>query len=243
MNIRNFIIFLSFIVFNSGFSQTKSYGNYEVYSYEASRNGISYFTMDVNFPKYLNNYNFNQKGVMYTYQYFSGEIGLYNFANNFRLRFITESNFNIGGAFSSTNLNHSIENTLYEEEFKLYSAKLDIYSFDIGSEATYVFQNGIALTLKLGLNLFSVGASVVFPDGGKIKDDMFGVINLIPLILRPQFLVDFGRSVVGIGFIIHPKNFVEYKYVPTPLFDSNDKGIIFNDDFITSFAIQFLFHY
>ena len=237
------IIFISLLIVSNSLAQTNSYGNYEVYSYETSRKGISYLAMDVNFPDYLNSYTFNQQGAMYTYQYFSGEMGAYNITNNLRVRFISEGNFNIGGAFSSTKLNTPLENSVYSEEFKLYTAKLDVYAFDIGTEFTYVFEDGIALTAKLGLNVFTIGASVGFPDGGKVKDDLFGVANLVPLLFRPQFLVDFGNSVLGLGFIIHPKNFIEYKYVPTPLFESKEKGIVFNDDFMTDFAIQLLFHY
>lgn len=243
---KKFKILLMFImaaIITDSYSQTKSYGNYEVYSYEPSRSGFSYFTMDVNFPDYLNSYVFEQKGIMYTYQYFTGEIGSYNFNNDFRVRFITEGNFNVGAGYSSTVLNHSIENSVYTDELKLYTAKIDFYSFDIGTEFTYVFKHGLALTAKLGLNIISLGTSIGFPDNGKIKDDMFGVVNLVPFILRPQFLVDFGRSVIGIGFIIHPKNFIEYKYVPPSIFNMDDKGMIFNDDFMTDFAVQFLFSY
>lgn len=242
MKLRYLVVFL-IVLTSSIMAQTNSYGNYEVYTYEPSRNGFSYLTMDVNFPDYLGNQTFTQKGVMYTYQYFSGQIGGYNFTNDFRLRFITEGNFNIGGAYSNTTLSQEIGGNIYREELKLYTAKLDLYSFDIGTEATYVFKNGIALTAKIGMNIISIGANVGMPDGGRIKDDMFGVVNLVPLLFRPQFLVDFGRSVIGIGFIIHPKNFVEYKYVPHNMFDSDDKGIIFNDDFMTDFAVQFLFSY
>lgn len=244
MNItKSFMLFISLLFVVNSNAQTNSYGNYEVYSYETSRKGISYLAMDVNFPDYLNSYTFNQYGAMYTFQYFSGEIGAYNITNNFRIRFITEGNFNIGGGFSSTNLNTQIEGSVYSDEFKLYTAKLDVYSFDIGTEFTYVFEDGIALTAKLGVNVFSIGASVGFPDGGRIKDDLFGVANLIPLLLRPQFLIDFGTTVLGLGFIIHPKNFIEYKYVPTPLFDSSEKGIVYNDDFMNDYAVQILFYY
>ncbi len=224
-------------------AQTKSYGNYEVYTYEPSRNGFGFLSMDVNFPNYLGSKSFTQKGIMYTYQYFSGEIGGYNFTNNFRFRFITEGNFNIGIAYSKTNLDSEISSDIYKEEVILYSAKLDLYSFDIGTEATFVFKNGPALTAKFGVNIFSIGANAGMPDGGRIKNDMFGVVNLFPLIFRPQFLVDFGNSVIGVGFIIHSKNFIEYKYVPDNIFNSDDKGIIFNDDFMTDFTIQFLFSY
>jgi len=172
-----------------------------------------------------------------------GDLGTVNVANNFRIRFVTEGNFNIGGGFSSTKLVTNINNSVYEDEIKIYSAKLDFYSFDIGLEATYVFKDGLSLTGKLGFNLASVGADIAMPDGGKFTDDAFGVINLIPLVIKPQILVDFGSSVLGIGFIIHPQNFVEYKYVPPTLFNSDDKGIVLNDDFMTSFAMQLVFHY
>lgn len=224
-------------------AQTSSNGNYEVYTYEASRNGFSYLTMDVNFPDYLGYHKFTQKGIMYTYQYFSGEIGGYNFNNDFRVRFITEGNFNIGAAYGTTAFNHDLGNALYREEVKLYTAKLDFYSLDIATEATYVFKNGIGLTAKFGMNIISIGASVGFPDKGRVKDDLFGVANLVPLIFKPQFLVDFGQSVIGIGFVIHTKNFVGYKYVPDNIFRSDDKGIVFNDNFIADYAIQFLFSY
>lgn len=238
----SFIITIA-LSYGSLFAQTSSHGNYEVYTYEASRNGFSYLTMDVNFPDYLGYHKFTQRGIMYTYQYFSGEIGGYNFTNDFRVRFITEGNFNIGAAFGSTVFNHNLGNALYQKEVKLYTAKLDLYSLDIATEATYVFKNGLALTAKFGMNVFSIGGSVGFPDKGRINDDLFGVANLVPLLFRPQFLVDFGQSVIGIGFVIHTKNFIGYKYVPHNMFNPDDKGIVFNDNFIADYAIQFLFSY
>ncbi len=240
------IIFICVILFSITailFGQTKSYGNYEVYSYEASRTGLGLLTTKINFPDYLNNYIFEQNGAMYTYQYYSSEIAKINILNNLRLRLITEGNFNIGGGYSKNIINPRIANSLYFSEMKMYTAKIDLYAFDVATEATFVFPNAMAVTIKFGINIFSLGANVALPDGGKINNDMFGVVNLAPLLFKPQILFDFGRSVLGVGLFIHSKNYIEYKYVPQNLFHSDEKGIIFNDSFITNYAIQVFFKY
>jgi hypothetical protein len=241
---KNICIYLIFyFLVSTSFGQTKSFGNYEVYSYEASRNGVGFLSTKINFPEYLNSYIFEQQGAIYTYQYYSNEIAKINFMNNFRLRFITEGNFNIGGGYSVNYIENKIGSNLYFDEMRMYTAKLDLYSLDIAAEATYVFRNAMAVTLKFGMNIFSLGANIAMPESGRIKDDMFGVVNLIPLLFRPQILFDFGRSVLGVGFLLHSKNFIGYKYVPPNLFYSKDKGIVFNDNFITNYALQIFFRY
>jgi len=223
-------------------SQTKSYGNYEVYSYETSRNSLSYLTLNANLPFPSNSHHFSQTGVLYSYQYYMGEIGSYVFSNNARLRFISEGNFNIGFAMGKNNGETTPANT-FSINSKFYMAKLDVYSYDVATEFTFVLDDGYALTAKLGLNLFSVGLTVGLPDNGTLKKDLFGTVNLVPLAFNPQILFDFGRSVVGIGMVIHPKNIVEYRYLPKTIFSNQDSGFKFNSNTFEEYAIQIWFKY
>lgn len=237
------LVYFGFQNNNILFGQTHSSKNYEEYTYETSRNGFGYLITKINFPDYLNYLSFSQKGFLYTYQYYQSEIAAINFTNNFRMRFITEGNFNIGGGFSENFLNPNFQSEIYNNYLKMYSAKIDFYSFDVAPEFTYVFDNGLSLTAKLGMNIFTVGTDIAFPDGGDLSEDFLLVANLVPLIIKPQLLIDFGRSVLGFGFLIHPKNFVEYKFVPKYLFDDKDNGVVFNDNFFMNYVFQILFYY
>jgi hypothetical protein len=168
-----------------------------------------------------------------------GEIGSYVFAENNRVRFITEGSFRVGAAFGD-NFKFASSTTVSPKS-KYYLFALDVFSFDIGTEYTFVINNGYAFTAKLMFTLVNAGGMFAMREKGILKEDAFGSTNLIPLIIKPSLFVDFGRSGLGISFYINPINFLSYRYSPKDLFDSKDMGILAADKRLKQFAFQISF--
>ena len=118
---------------------------------------------------------------------------------------------------------------------------MDVFSLDIGTEYTYVIKNGYAFTAKLALTLVNVGGMFAIREKGTLKEDAFGSVNLIPLIIKPSIFADFGRSGLDISFYFNPINFLSYRYAAKDVFESKDMGILANDDKIKQFAFQIMF--
>ncbi|MBL1214947.1 MAG: hypothetical protein HND52_16425 [Ignavibacteriae bacterium] len=231
------VLIMMFLSANNLISQTSSFGAYEVYTHESKLNSLGYLNVSFKLPEYLNSKKLNFKGVEFTHNYLLGEIGSYVFAENNRLRFITEGTFRIAAALTED----TPFSALSSVKSKYYLGLIDVFSLNIGSEYTFVINNGYAFTARLMFTLVNVGGMFSIREKGTLEEDAIGSANLIPLIIKPSLFVDFGRSGLGVSFMFNPVNFLSYKYAPKELFDSKDMGILVNDSSINQFAIQISF--
>jgi hypothetical protein len=114
---------------------------------------------------------------------------------------------------------------------------------DIAIDYTFILDNGYAIVPKLQLGLVDLGATVGILDQGVFSQNGIGVITIFPFYLRPSIYVDFGRSTLGFAFFINPYNFLDFRVVPTGLFNDADKGLLFRDSIVQRYAFQIMFSF
>lgn len=237
------LIFIAVILFSGLlYSQTKSFGNYEVYSRETSSSAVGFLSTNLKVVDSVNTYNLTQKGIMYLNQYSMGEIANFALADNQQIRISTEGVFKIGFA-AGTNQLSSIGPAFDELNVKYYVGSIDFFSLDIMAEYTYVLEQGYAVTARYGMGLVNVGGSLAFKDKGTFKENAIAMINLIPFTIKPSVYFDFGRGGFGLGFYINPYNILSYRFAPKELYNGDNKGIQFSDSTIKNFAFEVFFSF
>jgi hypothetical protein len=241
--VKFIFILLLFIELNSiNFGQTSAWGNYEVYSRKNAQSTFDYLTTYLTLPDYRGGYQFRQDGIMYSREY-----GIANLAS-ILVNSSNEVNISLRGAFRigagiGSGTTDSIVTNYSSTNLKYYTATIDFFSMDIAIDYTLILQNGIAIVPRLQLGLIDLGGAVGILDQGVFNQNGMGIISIIPFSIRPSIYFDFGRSTLGFAFFINPYNFLDYRIVPTGLFNSSDSGLIFRDSMVQRYAFQIIFSY
>jgi hypothetical protein len=177
--------------------------------------------------------------MSFTHQYDMANLGNAALGNRSEIRFMLEGNFKIGAAIGEKTA-LGVQNLYPSTNIKYYLLNLDLFTLSITPEFTIILDNGYAVCVHLGLDIFNVGGSLAMLDEGNIDKHTVGVVNIIPLTFRPAVFFDFGRSGVGIGAYINAVNILNYRISMYHLYPE-ERGIYAFDSFLRKFEFQIIF--
>lgn len=239
---KNIIILISvsILLINSGIqSQTSEYGNLEIYDRETSFSAFSYFSGSFPLSSHIPNQRMSVNGMTYSHIYDVARIGSLVPSSQIEINFMLKGIFKIGGGFGTSNLYDSL--ALYpNQSIKYYMLNVDFFTLSFQPEITYVFNDGYATTLYLGLDFLNIGGSGAILESGDLKKHTVGVINVVPLGFRPGAYFDFGRSALGISFYINSTNFFEYRILSKDIYPGIS-GAQSSEAFVRRFEFQILY--
>jgi len=179
--------------------------------------------------------------MTYSHIYDLARIGSVVPTSQLEINFMLKGIFKIGGGFGSSNTYDSLE--LYpNQEIKYYMLNVDFFTLSFQPEITYVFNDGYAATIYLGLDFLNIGGNGAILESGDIKKHTIGVINVVPLGFRPGAYFDFGRSALGISFYINSTNLFEYRILSKDLY-LGMSGAQSAEAFVKRFEFQILYSF
>lgn len=120
---------------------------------------------------------------------------------------------------------------------------LDLYSLNVNSEYHLPLIGERALIGQFAVTFFNIGGTISYMKGGVFKDKFFGVINLLPFYIQPSVKLKLKGATLGVGLLINPYSFLEYRFGPEHFFAEEEKGIKSNSAQITKYALQFFLRY
>jgi hypothetical protein len=221
------------------YSQTSEYGNSEVYSRETVFSAFGYFSGSFPLSSYVGGERIDMQGLNYTNYYDVARISAIVPSNEIEIRFLLKGAFKIGGALGEKSIDNSLG--LYpSEKVKYYMVNIDFFTLSFQPEFTYVFKDGYALTLFMGLDLINLGGNVGILDQGDISKHTVASINAAPLCFRPGLFFDFGRSALGIAGQFNTNNIFEYRILGKELYPGMNGAKTF-DAFIRKFEFQIIY--
>ncbi len=221
------------------YSQTSEYGNLEVYSRETVFSTFGYFSGSFPLSEYVGGERIDIHGLNYTNYYDISNIGRFVPSNELEIRLLLKGAFKIGGGLGETTIDNS--SGLYpSEQVKYYMINIDLFTLSFQPEITYVFKDGYALTLFMGLDIINCGGNVALLEEGVLSKHTVASINIVPLCFRPGIFFDFGRSVIGIAGQINTTNIFEYRVLGKELYPGMTGAKSF-DAFIRKFEFQIIY--
>ena len=221
-----FILIILFLDFSRiSFAQTSEIGNYNVFARKSESSSLGYmrlkFDLDPSIGQTVINY-----GVSFNHYYDITNLGYMPINDNSQFSIYLTGAFRIGAGIAGRN---QVLNQISGRNLTYYGFMVDFYSLSLVPEYLYVLDNGYALTPKLGFNLFNLGFSAGFPKQGVLSQNLIATVNLLPLAFIPSFVVDFGRSSLGLSFYINPVNILCYNYIPDGTYGSGTNQHYFFD--------------
>ncbi len=225
------------LLFMASFSsaQTSVFDKYVYYTNEVNKDMFGY----LNTSLYLGGKELKQKGIRYQRNYLLSKIAAIPVHNSHQINILLDGSFRLGLGVGTETFNSPPAH--FPKRTKFYVGNIDFFSMNITPEYTYVFKNGFAITTRLGLNILNIGATLAMSEGGSLKDNAIGSVNLIPLAFNPSIYFDFGKSGLGFGLYSNPSNLLSYVYAPKGLYSDENVGIQMWDSIIEKFEIQFIF--
>jgi hypothetical protein len=224
---------------SSVFSQTSEYGNLEVYSRETVFSAFGYFSGSFPLSEYVGGQRIDMNGLNYTNYYDISKISTMVPTNELEIRFLLKGAFKIGGAMGEKIIDNSLG--LYPSEVvKYYMINIDFFTLSFQPEVTYIFKDGYALTLFMGLDILNVGGNIAFLEEGILAKHTVASINAAPLCFRPGLFFDFGRSAVGIVGQLNATNIFEYRVLGKELYPGKNGAKSF-DAFVRKFEFQIIY--
>jgi len=223
------------------FSQTSQLGEYEIYSRETSRTGLGYLTLQFNLTESLGDQFIIARGVSFTQNYDVATFVNEALGKNSQFKLFIEGNFNIGVALGEKTLPSS-QNIYPSSTLKYYVGTIEAFALYLVPEFSQIIGHGNALTFTFGIALLNLGGTFAYLDGGELEKHSVGTVNIIPFVLKPTIIYDFGTSGIGIQGYINPFNFLSYNYGSSELYP-NTNGIKSKNSFFKQYEIRFIFAY
>jgi len=222
-------------------SQTSELGEYEIYTRETSRTGIGYLSLEFSLPQNVGGSKFLSKGVALSQNYDIGTVVNEAMSNSSQFKLFFEGNISIGAAIGEEALANN-QNIYPNSTIKYYVGTVEFFAVYLVPEFTQVINNGNALTITLGISLINLGGSFAYLDGGKLEEYSVGTANIIPFVLKPTLLYDFGTTSIGIQAYINPFNFLSYNYGSENLYPDS-RGFKSKNSFMIRSEIRLIIAY
>jgi hypothetical protein len=239
---NNFLLTITIILCFTSilYGQISEYGNLEIYSRETSFSTFGYFSGSFPLSGKIGGERIDMNGVNFSHFYEIANIGSIVATSDLDISILLKGAYKIGGAVGEKTINNT--NEIYPtENIKYYMINLDLFTMSFQPEMTYIFDNGYALTVFLGLDFFNAGGNIAILEQDNIsKEYIVSAINLIPLTFRPGIYLDFGRSAFGISGQINTTNIFEYRILDKDLY-SGMNGSQSLDAFFRKFELQILY--
>lgn len=199
---------------------------------------FGYYSVSVLLPHNMG--RLPEKGIMYSYKYILRDLGSITIDPENEIRIFLEGNFDIGGGLGEAKLLSEYPD-FENGKVKYYAGTVDLFSVDITPEYTYIFSDGRALTTKLGFNFLNIGGTLVTASNGEFAKNSLGVLNIIPFSIKPSMYFDFGRSGVGLSFLINPTSFLSYVFSSIENYSEKERGLKAFDTTFKRYVFQILY--
>lgn len=125
---------------------------------------------------------------------------------------------------------------------KHYTIVTDLFSMNINGEYHLKAFGNRGVVAGLALTFFNLGGTFTYMESkdsaAKYNEKAFGMINFIPFYIQPYGKLSLKGATLGIGLLINPYSFVEYRFGPKGFYTDEENGIKLNSTRITKYAIQ-----
>ena len=136
----------------------------------------------------------------------------------------------------------SSQNIYPNSTLKYYAGTIEAFALYIVPEFTQIIGHGNALTFTFGIALLNLGGSFAYLDGGELEKHSVGTVNIIPFVLKPSLIYDFGTAGIGIQAYINPFNFLSYNYGASELYPDT-RGFKSKNSFFEQYEIRLILAY
>jgi hypothetical protein len=147
-------------------------------------------------------------------------------------------NFRLGFAGSSDRVSYVDNYTKYQYDVKHYTIVGDLFSMGVNAEYKTGILAGRGMEFGLSATFFNIGGTVTYMKGGRFDDELMGIINFLPLYIEPYAKIKFSGGTIGLGLLLNPYSFVEYRFGPSGFYDGFEEGIQVNSTKIGKYAVE-----
>lgn len=198
---------------------------------------LGYLTTQEDLPPRYGNGIREQNGVMLGWKYNMATVedfDIYGLAKT-RLAIGGSTNFGFTGGGGFLYLPQFRQNLLMPEVIdrfavKTYTGTFDLFSLNLNFQTFLIFPEKRSLEFSLAVTLFNLGGIVTYFDakGSMMDEKMTFTANLFPLYIEPSAKVRFKGVTLGVGMLINPMSFLEYRWGPEGYYNQEEGGIITN---------------
>ncbi|MCU0372101.1 MAG: hypothetical protein MUE56_02510 [Ignavibacteria bacterium] len=147
-------------------------------------------------------------------------------------------NFRLGFAGNSEKMSYVDNYTKYQYDVKHYTAVGDLFSMGVNAEYKTGILAGRGMVFGISATFFNIGGTVTYMSGGRFDDEIVGIVNFLPLYIEPYAKIKFSGGTIGLGLLLNPYSFVEYRFGPAGFYDANEEGIQVNSTKISKYAVE-----
>ncbi|GMU89933.1 MAG: hypothetical protein AMXMBFR49_21390 [Chlorobiota bacterium] len=198
---------------------------------------LGYLTTHEDLPPRFGNGIREQKGVILGWKYNVATVedfDIYGLAKT-RLAIGGSTNFGFTGGSGFLHLPKArqiiqLPEVIENFAVKTYTGTFDLFSLNLNFQTFLIFPEKRSLELSLAVTLFNLGGSVTYFDAaGSLLDKKLTVTaNLFPLYIEPSAKIRFKGVTLGLGLLINPMSFLEYRWGPDGYYNQEEGGIISN---------------
>lgn len=151
--------------------------------------------------------------------------------------------FNLGFASSTDKLNYMDNGVEYDYTAEHYTVIADLFSLSANAEyKANVFQDR-GIVLGMSVTFFNLGGAASYMSGGRYDQELFGIVNILPLYLQPYAQLKFLGGTLGLGLLLNPYNFAEFRFGPEEFWGEGESGFHTNSTKISRYAIEAYFKF
>jgi hypothetical protein len=147
-------------------------------------------------------------------------------------------NFRLGFAGNSERMSYVDNYTKYQYDVKHYTIVGDLFSLGANAEYKTGILAGRGMVFGISTTFFNIGGTVTYMSGGRFDDELVGIINFLPLYVEPYAKIKFSGGTIGLGLLLNPYSFVEYRFGPSGFYDGFEEGIQVNSTKISKYAVE-----
>lgn len=205
---------------------------------------LGYLTTTTKYPNRFNlDKNPVQSGFMFGTKYKIHNLEDISTAGVGNFTIGINGSFRLGFAGNSSILSYYDAGADYKYSVKHYTVLGDLFSLSANAEYKTGIIAGRGMEFGLSVTFFNIGGTVTYMEGGRYEDDVIGIVNFLPLYIEPYAKLKFKGGIIGIGLLLNPYSFVEYRFGPVDFFDGNEDGIQINSTKISKYAIELYFRF
>lgn len=198
---------------------------------------LGYLTTKEDLPPRFGNGIREQNGVMVGWKYNVATVedfDIYGLAKT-RLAIGGASNFGFTGGGGFLLLPKSKALSWLPEEIenypvKTYTGTFDLFSLNLNFQTFLIFPEKRSIEFCLAVTLFNLGGTITYFDaeGSMMDKKLTLTANIFPLYIEPSAKVRFKGVTLGIGMLINPMSFLEYRWGPDGYYNQEEGGIVSN---------------
>ncbi|KXK06278.1 MAG: hypothetical protein UZ04_CHB001000280 [Chlorobi bacterium OLB4] len=151
--------------------------------------------------------------------------------------------FSFGYAGSTDRMNYSESGEKFEYTTTHHTFIADLFSLSANAEykANIFKERGIVLGMTV--TFFNLGTTASYMQGGRFDGELMGIVNILPLYLQPYAKIKFLGGTLGLGLLLNPYNFAEFRFGPEGFWGEGESGFQTNSTAISRYAIEAYFRF